>query len=317
MQLYPSTFSSLYFKVHPTMRKTNWPHLQNIFKIRLYSHSLQSGLLASPWTDSRQSQVRLLFSTPSVSSFFTERSQNPYPVLPGPTLQGLPSSQSSSFVPLFLLIASPSLPWFLPHQSLCTPCCLWLEQFSPSSSKYLLFYWTSYRALLNTLFKRPSLGTLYKIGNFPLKASDILYTFVAVQMLSPVWLLETPWTAACQVPCPSPAPGACSNSCPLSQWCHLTISSSVTPFSPCLQSFPASESFPMTQFFASGGQNTGASASVLPMNIQGWFPLQLTVWSLCCQRESQESSPTPQFKSINSSVLSLLYGPTLTSIHDY
>lgn len=97
MQLYPSTFSSLYFKVHPTMRKTNWPHLQNIFKIHLYSHCLKSGLLASPWTDSRQSQVRLLFSsTPSVSSSFTERSQNPHPALQGPTPQGLPSSRSSS-----------------------------------------------------------------------------------------------------------------------------------------------------------------------------------------------------------------------------
>ena len=79
--------------------------------------------------------------------------------------------------------------------------------------------------------------------------------------------------------CPSPTPGACSNSCPLSQWCHPNISSSVGPFSFCLQSFPASESFPMNQFLASGGQSTGVSAStsILPVNIQDWFPLGLTV----------------------------------------
>ena len=72
-----------------------------------------------------------------------------------------------------------------------------------------------------------------------------------------------------RLPCPSPTPRACSNSCPSSQWCHPTISSSVVPFSSCLQSFPASGSFPMSQFFASGGQSIGASASasVLPMNI--------------------------------------------------
>ena len=81
-----------------------------------------------------------------------------------------------------------------------------------------------------------------------------------------------------RLPCPSPTPRACSNSCPLSQWCHPTISSSVLPFSSHLQSFPASGSFPMSQFFPSGGQNIGvsASASVLPMNIRDWFPLGLT-----------------------------------------
>ena len=78
--------------------------------------------------------------------------------------------------------------------------------------------------------------------------------------------------------CPSLSPRACSNSCPLSQWCHPTISSSVIPFSTCLQSFPASWSFLMSRLFASGGQSIGASASasVLPMNIQGWLPLRLT-----------------------------------------
>ena len=78
------------------------------------------------------------------------------------------------------------------------------------------------------------------------------------------------------LPCPSLSPRVCSNSCLLSQWCHVIISSSVAPFPSCLQSFPASGSFPMSQFFASDGQSIGASESVLSMNIQGWFPLGLT-----------------------------------------
>ena len=81
-------------------------------------------------------------------------------------------------------------------------------------------------------------------------------------------------------PSPSPTPGVYSNSCPLSRWCHPTVSSSVVPFSFCLQSFPASGSFPASQFFASGGQSIGvsASASVLPMNTQDWSPLGWTGW---------------------------------------
>ena len=83
-----------------------------------------------------------------------------------------------------------------------------------------------------------------------------------------------------RLPCPSPSPRACSNSCPLSQWCHPTISSSVIPFSSHLQSFPTSGSFPMSWLLTSGGQSIGASASasVLPMNIKGWFPLEWTGW---------------------------------------
>ena len=81
-------------------------------------------------------------------------------------------------------------------------------------------------------------------------------------------------------PCRSPTPRPCSNSCPTCQWCHPTISFTVIPFSSCLQSFPASGSFPMSQFFTSGGQSIGvsASASVLPMNTQDWFPLGWTGW---------------------------------------
>ena len=81
-----------------------------------------------------------------------------------------------------------------------------------------------------------------------------------------------------RLPCPSPSPSVYPNSCPLSWWCHPTTSSSIAPFSSCPQSFPASGSFPMSWLYTSGGQSIGASAStsVLPMNMQGWFPLGLT-----------------------------------------
>ena len=119
--------------------------------------------------------------------------------------------------------------------------------------------------------------------------------------------------------CASPPPRVGSNSHPLSWWCHPTNSSSVIPFSSCLQSFPASGSFPMSSLFASGGQSIGASASALvpPMNIQYWFPLELTGLISLQSKGSHESSLAPQFESINSSMLSLLYGPALTTIHDY
>ena len=97
-------------------------------------------------------------------------------------------------------------------------------------------------------------------------------------MSNPLW--PHGWQHA-RLPCPSPTPGVYSNSCPLNRWCHPTISSSVVPFSSHLQSFPASGSFQMSQFFASGSQSIGisASASVLPMNIQDWFPLGFTGWT--------------------------------------
>ena len=122
-----------------------------------------------------------------------------------------------------------------------------------------------------------------------------------------------------KTPCLSPTPGVYSSSCPLSQWCHPTISPSVIPFSSRLQSFPASGSFQMSQLFALGGQSIGVSAStsVLPMNIQEWSPLGWTDWISYSPRDSQESSLTLQFKSIHSSALSFLYSPILSSIHDY
>ena len=142
-----------------------------------------------------------------------------------------------------------------------------------------------------------------------------------IKLLSSVWLCATLWTEACQ------ASLSITNS-----WSLLKLMSIESvmpsnylslchPFSSSLKSFPASGSFQMSQLFASGGQSVGvlASASVLPVNTQDWFPLGLTGWiSLQVQGTlSQKSSPTPQFKSINSSMLSFLYSLTLTSIHDW
>ena len=118
-------------------------------------------------------------------------------------------------------------------------------------------------------------------------------------------------------PCPSQTPRACLNSCPSSQWCHPTVSSPVIPFSSCLQSFPGF--FPMSQFFVSGGP-------ILDLQLQHqsfqWifrtdFLYDWLVWFPCSPRDSQEFSPIPPFKSINSLTLSFLSSPTLTSIHDH
>ena len=123
-----------------------------------------------------------------------------------------------------------------------------------------------------------------------------------------------------RLPCLSLSPAVCSNSCPLNRWCYTTISTSVVPFSSCPQSFPTSGSLPMNRLFASGGQTMGASASssnpsneylgLISFRID-WFDL------LAVQRTLQGSSPAPQFEGISSLALNLLYGPALTSIHDY
>ena len=116
--------------------------------------------------------------------------------------------------------------------------------------------------------------------------------------------------------CPSPFPEVCPSSWPLHQWYCPAISSSKNF---CPQSFPASRTFPMSQLFTSGGQNTGASvsASVLPKSMQCWFSLRLTDFISLPFKEAQESSPASQFKSINTSALDLLYSPALTSVCDY
>ena len=108
------------------------------------------------------------------------------------------------------------------------------------------------------------------------KSAAMTIVVAVVQWLSWIWFFVTPRTAACQASLSFTVSGVCSNSCPLSLWCSLTISSSLVPFSSCPQSFPASGPFPMSQLFKSGGESIGASAPVLPMNIQGWFPLGLT-----------------------------------------
>ena len=114
------------------------------------------------------------------------------------------------------------------------------------------------------------------------KKKEFSFQYYSVQFSRSV-VSDSLWSHGPQyarLPCPSPTPRVYSNSCPLSRWCHLSISSSVIPFSSCPQSFPASGSFKMSQFFASGGQSIGVSdsASVLPMNIQDWSPLRWTGW---------------------------------------
>ena len=142
----------------------------------------------------------------------------------------------------------------------------------------------------------------------PRTLTQFLSLISSVQSLSHVRLFATPWTAAHRLPCPSPIPRACSNSCPLSWWCHPTISFSVIPFSSCLHTFPASESFPISHFFTSDGHSTGASASasVLPLNIQDWFPLGWTGWiSLKSKELSRVFNTTVQKHQFFSAQLSL------------
>ena len=177
--------------------------------------------------------------------------------------------------------------------------------------------WVSLNYSASQPLSLPSLPKLSRDGSS--QRSILPVKFSSVQFSCSV-MSNSLWPHGLQharLPCLSSTPGAYSNSCPLSQWCHPTISSSVVPFSH-LQSFPASGSFPRSQFFTSGGHRIGASAlaSVLPMNIQDWSPLGWTVVCPCCPMDSQESSPAPQLKSISSLMLSFLYSPTLTSIHD-
>ena len=152
-----------------------------------------------------------------------------------------------------------------------------------------------------------------------LRERDMCYGKIIDLFISNYWvqfsrsvMSDSLWPHGLQhtrLPCPSPTPGAYSNWCTSSQWCHPTISSSVIPFSSCLQSLPASGSFPMSPFFTSGGQKIGASASapILPMNIQDWLPLGWTAWiSLQSKRLSRVfSNTTVQKHQFFSSQLSL------------
>ena len=153
-------------------------------------------------------------------------------------------------------------------------------------------------------------------------SNSVPHLFTSLDQISRSVVSNSLWPHESQharPPCPSTTPGVHWDSRPLSQWCHPAISSSVVTFSSCPQSLPASESFPVTQFFAWGGQSTGVSAlaSVLPKKSRADLLQNGLVGSPCSPRDSQESSPTPQFNSINSSGLSLLHSPTLTSIHDH
>ena len=155
----------------------------------------------------------------------------------------------------------------------------------------------------------------YDLGQI-IKLLGPQFQFISVGSLSRVQLFATPWTTAHQASLSitnSRSPPKLMSIESVMPFNHLV------PFSSCPQYFPASRAFQMSQLFASGGQSIGASAStsVRPMNTQDWFPLGWTGWISLSPRDSQESSPTPQVKSINSPALSFLYSPTLTSIHDY
>ena len=154
-----------------------------------------------------------------------------------------------------------------------------------------------------------------------LKPLDKLIQFSSVQLLSRVWCFATPWTAARQPSLSIPTPGVHPNPRPSSQWCHPAISSSVVPSSSCLQSFPTSGSFQMSQLFTSGGQSIGisASTSVLLVNTQDWSPLGWTDWiSLQSKGLSRAfSNTTVQKHHFFGVQLSFLCSLTLTSIRDY
>ena len=141
-----------------------------------------------------------------------------------------------------------------------------------------------------------------------------------VQLGSVTVISDSLWHPGLQharLPCPSASPRISSDSCPSSQWCHPAISSSVIPFSSCLQSFPASGSFPKTWLFTSGGQHIGALASVLPVNSQGWSSLRLTYLISLLSKGLSGSSPALQFKGIMFLVLCFLYGPAVTTACDH
>ena len=161
--------------------------------------------------------------------------------------------------------------------------------------------------------KQKKLSKLYSGKTKWLKSSGQFSFSVMSNSLQPHGLQHA------RPPCLSPIHGVYSSSCPLSRWCHPTLSSSVIPFFSSLQSFPASGSFQMSQFFISGAQSIGvsASASFLPMNIQDQSPLGWTGWMSLQSKGLSRVISNPQFKSINSLLLSFLYSPTLTSIHDH
>ena len=177
----------------------------------------------------------------------------------------------------------------------------------------LLLFWNNYligsckNSTESFMNPPPSAMSFYMPGHWLLFSCSVVW-----DSLRPLGLQHA------RLPCPTPTPGVCSNSCPSRKWYHPTISFSVVPFSSCLQSFPASGSFPMSQLLLAGGQSIGASASasLLPLNFQDWFPLGLTGWiSLQSKGLSRVFSNTTVQK--HQFFSTLLYGPTLTFTHDY
>ena len=179
-------------------------------------------------------------------------------------------------------------------------------------------YWLIFlRYLIQRNHLSPNGSSVWGMGSMECNDSSVQFSHSVVS--NSLWPHESQHA---RPPCPSPTPKVHSDSRPLSQWCHPAISSSVVLFSSCPQSLPASESLPMSpmsQLFTWGGQSTGVSALalVLPVNTQDWSPLEWTGWISLQSKGLSRSSPAPQFKSINSSVLSFLHSPTLTSIHDH
>ena len=155
--------------------------------------------------------------------------------------------------------------------------------------------------------------------SFLISLMDCLWQFniIIVQSLGSVRLFATPWTAACQATLSFTISWSLLKLMPTELVMPSNHHIIYHPLLLCPRSFSASESFPMSRLFTWGGQSIGASVSIFPMNIQGWLPLGLTDWSPCCPGDFQKSSPAPQFVSINFALLNLLYGPTITSVHDY
>ena len=160
---------------------------------------------------------------------------------------------------------------FIYNQASTFHCFCTILPTAPCRFHWLLFVsQTSMPATLGSLEVHP---TNSKVSNFNFVFFQGIVVFQSLIVSDSLWPHGLQHT---RLPCPSLSPGVCSDSCPLSRWCHPTISSSVAFFSFCPQCFPASGSFPMSWLFPSGSQSIGASASVLPMNIQGWFTLGVT-----------------------------------------
>ena len=177
---------------------------------------------------------------------------------------------------LFFFLSPVLCPFFL-FLPLVSFLFVWKQVLQRSPSLHLPHYTPLFLVFSNTIAQVLTESGLSSVSSVAQsEPTDNLLSSVAQSCLT----LQPHGLQHARLSCPSQLPRAFSNSCPSSRWCHPTISSSVVPFSSCLQYFPASGSFPMSQFFASGGQSIGASASasVLPMNIQDWFPLGWTGW---------------------------------------